>query len=230
MAGRLIDNAFLHCDECVVHYLENRAGPNAVVGIDAPLYVPAMGVRPAELSLLRRGISLYVSRRDWISRAYGGLRGEAIATQLEAIGFSRADTVGPAIRTGRWLYEVYPYASLRLLDLQVDRLYKRGRRNQRLAALRQAFDAAGRLAGLSLDPKEITKIRWLPDIWQGEPERLTLRALDQYADLFDALICAYTAGSATGAFPASARLLGEPESGFILVAGRRHAAGTALPR
>lgn len=101
--------AHIKSDDALIHsYLLNISGnfSSKIIGIDAPLSLPAHGtMRECELRLRKHGIACYPSGAEWVSR-----------------------WVGKAIELKKWaekelgakVIEVYPYAARVALGIGVD--------------------------------------------------------------------------------------------------------------
>lgn len=219
--GRLLQfGAMLGGDDEVLDFVicAIPAGAVGLVAIDAPLAVPnEKGSRPCDRQVAavfgRFQAAPYPANRHALSR-YGGLRAEAIARQLQSLGFRHDPYVARQADT-RQLVEVFPHpAIVSLFGLERTLQYKArpGRgypsRWQELARLR-----AG-LAGLtSANPP----LYLPPDLIEMPIEGRRGQSLKQVEDLLDAIVCAYTAFYAWQHGPQGYAVYGDAVEGHILV-------------
>ncbi|MDH3226300.1 MAG: DUF429 domain-containing protein [Thermoleophilia bacterium] len=103
-AGRVVDVRNAADDEGILGALPP---PPALVVIDAPIFVPnTRGRRTAEDILAWCDINVFPASRERLSRVYGGLRGERLASRLDAAGYA--------------VQESYPEVVLRQLEWESD--------------------------------------------------------------------------------------------------------------
>ncbi len=106
------DDELIH--SCIIQMAENFS--SKIIGIDAPLSLPAHGtMRECEIRLRKHGIACYPSGAEWVSRWVNkGIKlKEWAEKELDAM-----------------VIEVYPYAARRALDIgaHVKKKTKQGRR------------------------------------------------------------------------------------------------------
>ena len=86
---------------------------DCLVGIDASLTVPnQIGMRSTEKLVRGMAIRILPTSKTCLMEKFGGSRGERLVNALYRKGFAR---VGPHDRSGRLVYEVFPYVSIRSL-------------------------------------------------------------------------------------------------------------------
>ena len=200
----------------ILRWVEQRAGGDAVVAIDAPTVIPnKTGMREADrLTHARYGkydAGSYPASR---ARTYWK-RTTGFSKALERAGFAHGDRMAARAK-GRWQIEVYPHAAaVQLFALRRILKYKRGTVAGRAAAL-------GELRALLLHRLPLAMPRLappeLPEIPAGG------RALKQTEDKLDALLCAYVAAYWWYWGPARNDVLGDAARGYIVVPHRRTAA------
>ncbi len=197
----------------IVRWVEERAGEDAVVAIDAPTVIPnKTGMREADrLTQERYGrydAGCYPASR---ARVYWK-RTTGFAKALERAGFAHGGEMAARAK-GRWQIEVYPHAAaVQLFTLRRILKYKRGTvagRAEALGELRSLLLHRLPLATPRLAPPE------LPEIPKGG------RALKQVEDKLDALLCAYVAAHWWYWGRTRNDVLGDAARGYIVVPHRR---------
>ena len=154
-----------------------------VVAIDAPLIVPnETGQRPAETELRkdfgRYNAGAYPANRAWLTKMCGEVRGEVLANNLRADGFTHnpyLEKPGPSV------IEVYPHpATISFFNLDTVIPYKarKGRTKKKRIVALQRFERL---------------LRRHVDIPQRFDYDVTLKDLNRVEDKLDAVLCAYTA-------------------------------------
>lgn len=178
------------------------------IGLDAPLIVPnESGMRRCERALFDRGVRVLPCSRSFLTRKFGGCRGEVVSGMLREIGFAfpRRQT-----REDGVLFEVYPHGFLRSVLPSPFPRYKKGpcevRRREalRLLPLLRRYEPS--LA--------------IPDRLEREIISSPPSLMPAVADKVDSLICVlclYTHWLYGGK---RTELVGDNEAGFILMPRR----------
>ncbi len=191
-------------------------GP-AVVAVDAPLVVAnEWGARPCDRLVTRRFGRYQAGARPAFRRSpsfpSGRVRGEELVCRLAHLGF-RHDPHVPQRSPGRHLIEVYPHpAAIVLFGLEHTLKYKAVNRSraERLPEYRRYQEL---LRGLEqADPALVP-----PEFLDHDVEGLRGARLKQYEDLLDALLCAYLAWWCWYWGPAGYEVLGDLETGYVVV-------------
>jgi predicted RNase H-like nuclease len=215
--GTLLNTALLADNTEIVAYIARHAadGP-AIVGVDAPLWVPnETGRRPGEAEI-GRAFGRYQAGAHPANRhrlAFDGVvRGETLVAALEGRGFTHAPEVaaGAAVRQ---VVEVFPHpAMIALFGLSRTLKYKarpnRGA-DERLSEWRRYQAYLARLA--QADPP----LRGQAALTGQDVAALRGRQLKSYEDQVDALMCAYIALYAFRWGMARCRVFGTIEGGYI---------------
>jgi predicted RNase H-like nuclease len=82
---------------------------NCLIGIDASLKVPNItGMRPTEKLVRQMGVNILPTSQSYLNKKFGGSRGAKIMDALGDRGFRLAR---PGDHLGRFVFEVYPYAT-----------------------------------------------------------------------------------------------------------------------
>jgi predicted RNase H-like nuclease len=218
MAGAdLIDHGLLGDDAAVSAYIVRHAGDGpAIVGVDAPLWVPnETGRRPGEAEIgrvfARFQAGAHPANRSRL--AFDGIvRGEALVAALAAHGFVHAPEVSAGLPV-RQVIEVFPHSAMVAL-FGLDRTLKYKAKPRRSAELRlgewrryQAY-----LAGLAVaDPP----LRGQTALIGQDVAALRGRRLKGYEDQVDALMCAYIGLYAFRWGAARCRAFGSFDGGYI---------------
>lgn len=217
-SGRLVASGAVVTDDEIAAFVSAHAPGTVVAAIDAPLIVPNVsGSRVAERLITQEfgpfNAGAYPSNRS--RTIFDPPRGE---TLCERFGWDR-DPGTPA-GTASVAIEVYPHPAMVVLFALATVLPYKARRGRGLESLRSAF-------GLLLDNMErvcdeplalSTSARWaqIRDA-VGSAERIA--DLGRVEDEVDAVLCAYLAWL-WGTGDPSMRVLGDVESGYIVVPGR----------
>ncbi|HEU5099520.1 MAG TPA: DUF429 domain-containing protein [Roseiflexaceae bacterium] len=213
----LLDHRLLGDDASIVAYIERHAGYGAaIVGVDAPLWVPnEAGRRPGEAEL-GRAFARYQAGAHPANRgrlAFDGVvRGEALVAALAEREFVHAPevTAGAPVRQ---VIEVFPHpAMVALFGLQRTLKYKvkPGRSAEQRQAEWRRYQ--GYIAALAqADPP----LRGHEQLIGQDVAALRGRRLKDYEDQADALMCAYIALYAFRWGAARCRIFGTFEEGYI---------------
>lgn len=206
-SGRIEALELVTTDEEIIGRLPEDDG--IWVGIDAPLLVPNLdGMRGCERLVRAMGIRILPSNRSFMERRYGGRRGEALTTTLYRRGFAPAT---PASRSGRRVFEVYPYGTLHVLAGGEVPAYKRGRFEAKRGAMLKAVAA---LEGWDAPPG-------LADRLRDEVEGASASSARAAADLIDAALCVTCLYRHWLSRGRETRLIGDEEHGYILLPALR---------
>jgi pyridoxamine 5'-phosphate oxidase len=198
----------------VVRWVEAQAGPDAVVGIDAPIVIPnATGMRTAD----RLAQALY---GKFHAGAYPASRARTfwqrttrLSSALAKLGFQHGDQMQPKSR-GRYQIEVHPHAaSVQLFGLDQIVKYKKGTLAARAKALR-GFRALLLEHLPRLTPR--LEIDTLPSIPSSGG-----KALKAVEDQLDAVLCAYIAAHWWYWGRDRNDVLGNARTGYIVIPRRR---------
>jgi histidinol-phosphate phosphatase family protein len=225
--GTLLEaTATLGSDDEIVDLIERAipAGAPGLIAIDAPLAVPNQtGSRACDRQVAavygRFEAGPYPANRRNLAR-YGGLRAEAITRRLRFLGFRHDPSIARQA-DARQVIEVFPHpATISLFELDRTLKYKArsGRdyslRWRELARLRDHLVA---LAGAN------PPLRLLPEVATRPIEGRRGQAFKEIEDLFDAIVCAYSAYYAWHHGPRGYAVYGKedegqgPDAGHILV-------------
>jgi predicted RNase H-like nuclease len=191
-------------------------GDDVVAGIDAPLIVgPA---RRAEAELARaygsRGVFAYAARMDFLER-HGIVEGPALGARLAERGWSLSPGELAQGAIGRYALEVFPHATIvSLLGAEFALKYKKGSRAKRLGPL-VAFQGLLRAYAERELPCLLTEAA--AGILTEPVELLTVRALKNLEDRFDAIACAIAAYHAWKIGAAGLEVFGDDANGYIAV-------------
>lgn len=205
--------------ERIITWVQAHAGEDAVIGIDAPIVIPnATGMRPADkLAHVHYGKYHAGSYPTSRARSYWE-RTTGLSAELAHLGFVHGDRM-PARASGRYQIEVHPHAAtVQLYGLDRIIKYKRGTLAARVAGL-------ATLRGLMterlphLTPR--LALKSLPPVPAVGPQ---LKALE---DQLDAITCAYVAAHWWYWGTEFNDVLGDSESGYIIVP-KRHAPALSL--
>ncbi|MCS6963887.1 DUF429 domain-containing protein [Thermoflexus sp.] len=208
----------LGSDAEILGFLSPYREGSCIIGIDAPLIVPnEEGSRPCDREIASRfgryHAGGYPVNRRWL-RAFGGLRGEALAQALAAWGFTLNPPSVPQalIRT---VIEVFPHpAAVILFGLRRMIRYKRLGRGLWIRGLRRWHRQL-----LTLEHFH-PLLRW-PEAWRSSlPDRKTRRALKAWEDRLDAAFCAYVAGYVWFYGPAGYEQIGDLQNGYVIIPRR----------
>lgn len=216
--GELLGSALLGDLDAIEGYVISAApdGEPAIVAVDAPLWVPnATGRRPGEAELAkvfaRHQAGAHPANRG-IAAFRQGVRGELLVQRLARHGFAHRPEV-EARAPARQVIEVYPHAAMvALFGLARTLKYKakagRGM-GERLAAW-AAYQ--GHLRALAqADPP----LHGQEELAGRDVAALRGRALKDYEDQVDAVICAYIGLYAHRWGAARCRCFGNMEGGYI---------------
>ena len=167
---------------------------NTVIAVDAPLIIKnETGRRPCETQISRRFGSRHASAHSSNLMLYPNAESVLLADMLERHGFSQ--DINPETdkaRSGRWFFEVYPHpAHVVLFDLPRIVKYKKGRvanRKHGLIEFRLHMWVKLTRAEPCLLPTPI-----LGELTHTDLTIVKGKALKQYEDTLDAVLCAYIA-------------------------------------
>jgi predicted RNase H-like nuclease len=174
------------------------------IGIDAPLRVPYdQGMRKCERSLRSMGVPVLPSNQKFMTAHFGGLRGEAIAKELQLRGHAPAEASGSAPKA---YFEVYPYGTLAMLTEGEVPPYKQGPAERRRAAMAEVLDVLR-----SWQPK-MTAMGLSNEIQQASAQGL--KTLGDRIDAMLCVACVYAHWLSKGK---STALVGGEKEGFILL-------------
>lgn len=244
-AKRLLFLKSLTSDAQVVKVIQEHRQEGCLVGLDAPLVVPnERGSRRCERELQRRRCPVYAANRTWITKKYGGLRGERLVRKLERLTppVRLVDAIRPHVPYHAVL-EVYPHASYTMLfGYSHTALYKHGTIQNRA----QAIIALTRRIFEDLDIEmvpdkraEITptpEMKCLSDILSrascqcrstvsecttfknnNPPRPMTASQIDRISDWLDAIVSAYTLWQYWMYGDIRSEIVGTLHEGFILI-------------
>lgn len=207
--GEVVASAYGREDGEIISFVESYSRNGCLVGVDAPLVVRNyQGRRSCEKQLQALGFPSYPANRWWLSKAFGGVRGELLVSKLVEIGFELRDKLTPRAKT-RGVMEVYPYATLKTL-LDTLPSYKKGKKAERFLGLDKLQGSLARLHPPLL----------LPEFLGKSKAKSGLGELKKIADFFDAAVAAYTVYLYWRYGDDRCTVLGNSEEGFILLPRR----------
>ncbi len=193
-----VSTAYVLTDEEILEFIKKHCSSGCLVGIDAPLVVKnRSGRRECERLLQEYGIPSYPANRDWLARAFGGVRGEILVEKLKKLGIELNARPQPRVFT-KAVMEIYPYSALKILLKKIPK-YKKGNKNERtkgIAELRRVLK--------KIQPSLII------DELANEKE------LREQADLLDAAIAAYIVSLYWQRGEEKCEVIGNEKEGFIL--------------
>ncbi|MCL4499543.1 MAG: DUF429 domain-containing protein [Chloroflexi bacterium] len=221
--GRLLANSLaISLDEIAAFILRN-AGESCLVGIDAPLIVKnAGGHRPCEIELARRGIPAYPANRELLTRIHGSVRGEILAERLAAEGFVVTDAHPVELGEGRFVYEIYPWSILDYHSYDPETRtslippYKK-KPGVKVADIRRGIREVRDLLGHLELPVVFDHSELVYPVGDSDIDGYRGQKLKAVADLFDAILSAYAVYSVRLFGYAGGEVVGDLESGYILV-------------
>ncbi len=210
--GSIIANSFVDGTEelaaAVNGYAEDRRG--LVVGVDAPLSIPnERGTRGVEKVLSKVSLPAYSANRNMFG---GEPYAEEFLAALEAVGVEYTDYPLQQARGQRSVVEVDSAAAMKVLYLESaasdngdpaqklaemgEPRLRKGNKETRVAALKEAIEALWNRRGLRLRTSNLTADLALPenvDISRIEiSPSLSHADLDRLASLIEATLAAYT--------------------------------------
>lgn len=210
----------LDTDRRIVEFVVNALSPGVrgLVAIDAPLRVPnEFGSRLCDRQVAavfgRYQAAPYPVNRHNLNR-YGGLRGESITRELQALGFRLDPWIGPRTPTQQ-VVEVFPHpATISLFGLNRTLKYKsRSGRDYRLR-----WQELARLQTYLVDLSDASPpLELTPDLAALQIDGKRGRSFKEIEDLLDAVVCAYSALYAWHHGPRGYAIYGGAGDGHILV-------------
>lgn len=218
--GRLVEaRGDLVTLEEIVAFIAAHLSPTkgAVVAVDAPLRVPNLtGIRPCERELnaewRRFQAGAHPANRTILAKG-GSVRGEELVDLLVSRHRFAEATIIPRRSPDRLICEIYPHpAHVSLFGLERTLKYKRNRvfeRRLELIRYRQ------HLRDLRKAKPSLKKTKDL--LVRAEIDALCGQQLKAYADMLDALTCAYVAYYLWWHGPQRARTYGTLADGHIIV-------------
>lgn len=189
---------YVSTDEEIVEFIKRHCSSGCLVGIDAPLVVKNRhGRRECERLLQMYGIPSYPANRDWLTRAFGGVRGEILVRKLKKFGIELKARPQPKKFT-KAVMEVYPYSTLKFLLKKIPE-YKKEKKKERMKGISDLREALQKV-----QPQLIAA------------ELAGERELKKAADLLDAAVAAYTVFLYWKHGEERCEVLGSEKEGFIL--------------
>lgn len=151
--------------------------PNSIIGVDAPLIITnPQGHRPNERLFLkcfaRYGLGVHAANTSLFAKRFPGYTGFTLYALLQKFGYDFNHNN---------LYEVYPHATI-LVNFNHNKVlrYKANtRKTHRIAAFEYLQNSLSE--ALTIDATFLS-----------DPYTLKGKALKEYEDFLDALVCAYT--------------------------------------
>lgn len=204
-------------DESLLQTVEALAQTDAVLAIDAPLIISNDGgQRSCETMIGRRFGHAYASAHTCNRQRFPNPRSCRLVAALQDRGW-RHEVAPEAdrLRTGRWLFEVYPHpAQVVLFDRARIIRYKKGRIAERRAGLdelRQSMrDTLSKAEPVLLLDEPLT------EFLSRDLGSLSGPQLKSYEDALDALFCAYLAAYYWVWGNARNAMLGSMPDGYIV--------------
>lgn len=197
--------------------IERSATENTVVAVDAPLIIRNItGRRPCESEISRRFGARHASTHSSNLTLYPVPSTHELVGRLEHAGF-RHRVARECQAPGRWFFEVYPHpAHLVLFDLPTIIKYKAKSRRPRSLRLSEFARLQSLLVSLrNAEPALAPGVMASPD--SAELESLRGQALKNHEDAVDAWFCAYLALHAWYWGQERNEVVGDFESGYILL-------------
>jgi predicted RNase H-like nuclease len=197
----IINVALVTSDQEILALIEGER--DCLVGIDASLTVPnPSGMRSTEKMVRRMGFNILPTSKDFLMEKFGGSRGERLAEALRSKGFRMA---GPDDRSGRLIYEVFPYASVKSM-MGVHR-YKHGR----LVEKRQGC--------LDLFASIKSQNPWIrfPNGFEDGIESADSASIKKVADMLDSILCSISLYRHAIYRGQTTQMIGDEDNGFILL-------------
>jgi predicted RNase H-like nuclease len=200
--------------DAVLAYVRDHEAPPCVLAIDAPLVIPNVsGQRACERLVGQRygarDASCHTSNRT----LYPDAASVRLADALAGLGYVHAPVLASAQEAPAVMLEVYPHtAMVALYDLPQIVKYKKGSVAEKRAGLEhlQQF-----LRLLTRQDPPLVPNDALRDLLGRSLGSLSGRALKDYEDSLDALICAYVAFHYWRWRGARTEVFGEAGSGYI---------------
>jgi len=189
---------YVYTDEEILEFVKRHCSNGCIIGIDAPLVVKnRRGRRECERLLQMYGIPSYPANRDWLTRAFGGVRGEILVRKLKKLGIELK--ARPLPKTfAKAVMEIYPYSALKFLLKKIPK-YKNGKKKERAN-------------GISDLRRALQKVQ--PPLISGK--LASEKDLKKAADLLDAAVAAYTVFLSWKHGEERCEVVGSEEEGFIL--------------
>ena len=179
-------------------------GDDCLIGIDASLRVPNdTGMRSTEKLVRRMGINILPTSKSYLNKKFGGSRGERIVEALGGKGFRLAITED---HIGRLLYEVFPYATVKLM-MGRSPMYKHGK---------LADKRLGCLDILRTIQNQHSELQ-LPESLGDQIVHADSPGLKLASDKLDSLLAAVSVYRHAIYRGQSTRMIGDEENGFILL-------------
>lgn len=206
--------------------VQSHASEDTVVAVDAPLIIRnATGQRPCETEVGRRFARHHATCHTTNLSLYPDAASLDFARRLARVGFAQDfDAQRARRRPGRWMMEVYPHpAMVVLFGLRRIIRYKKGHLAGRLEGL---HELRTHLRSLRLATPALRNSPALHDLLSRDTEELRGGDLKRYEDTLDALFCAYLALHCWNWGEAGNEMIGDLESGYIVVPTRRAALET----
>jgi predicted RNase H-like nuclease len=192
-----------------------ESGP-AIIGVDAPLWVPnASGQRRAEAELnrvfRRYEAGAHPANRRLLGRD-GTIRGEKLATELGKRTVVHRSTIAAGIVT-RQVTEVFPHPAM-VAIFGLERTLKYKARPQRSLEARLAAWRNYQSHLLSLETAD-PPLHGLRPLLTVDPGSMRAATLKRYEDMVDAVFCAYIGLYAFRWGTQRCRVFGTMEEGYI---------------
>lgn len=188
-------------DEEILAFIEGEG--DCLVGIDASLTIPNhSGMRSTEKLVRRMGINILPTSKEYLTEKFGGSRGERLVQALRSRGFRMA---GPDDRSGRLIYEVFPYASVRCM-MGVHR-YKHGR----LMEKRQGC------LDLITSMRSQNPCIHFPKGLEDSIEAADSANIKMIADMLDSILCSISLYRHAIYRGQTTQMVGDEDNGFILL-------------
>jgi predicted RNase H-like nuclease len=233
VTARLVDfQERLQSDEAILHYLNSMSVNGTCIAIDAPLIVRnPTGARPVDKEITRRFGRYGAGAHPCNLRKFPqGVRGERLVKALVQQGFKHRPfiSLGERRKMMRRVFEVYPHpAHVVLFRLQKRLLYKKGdvgSRRRGLVILQEKL--LGELTRLKPRLRADKKLR---DLLRRDVYGMKGRALKAYEDTLDSLFCAYIAFYHWYWGEEQSEVIGDMETGYIVIPKSRCRGGVSPP-
>ncbi|MBI5253669.1 MAG: DUF429 domain-containing protein [Euryarchaeota archaeon] len=208
----LIATDYVYTDKEILEFIKRHCSSGCLVGVDAPLVVRNKhGRRECERLLQKHGIPSYPANREWLTRAFGGVRGEILVRKLKKLGIELKARPQPKT-FAKAVMEIYPYSALKFLLKKIPK-YKKGKKKERVKGISDLREALQKVQP-SLIAGEIASEKDLRE--QERESNAPASLLKKAADLLDAAVAAYTVFLYWKHGGERCEVIGSEEEGFIV--------------
>lgn len=221
--GHLIESSLATGLDEIIEFVLKHAGDDCLVGIDAPLVVKnETGHRPCETELAKRRIPAYPANRKLLAGSNGTVRGEVMVDRLKDGNFTLTDEHPESLDGGRFIHEVYPWSILHYhcYDPETKKSltprYK-PKRGLKVDDIREGTVGVRDLIGRLKPPVILDYSRLVYPVGDRDILQYRGKKLKAVGDIFDGILCAYAVYSVHILGRAGGEIIGDLETGYILV-------------